>query len=257
MANYIVTYTPLAASREGMNAVERYGHPPYADASCRREPDFEAVYPSITCVCRGANFAPRIRRGDTVAYLTKKDAYPGLRTRHWRLVAVLRVIEVFATHEAAARWHRERGLPLPSDCLVSGNHPLPLDHTNGPDEDLVEWDGKYQERVAANGAIAICEPLWMDLYAPPVVTDAIMLRVFGRSPPTRNPPSIPDSEIQALLTAVGVTADGSHVHRPKKPVRPNVPGQPRGKSPSGGSSGGCGGGSSGGSRTCGPRGRCG
>jgi hypothetical protein len=220
MAWYVVTYTPLASSREGREAAENHGHPLFADASCRREPDFEAVYPSISCVCRGSNFAPRLTHGDTVVYLTKKGSYQGLTEPHWRLVAILKVFEVFRTHSEAATWHRERGLPLPSDCIVPGNPPLPLDHTEGPDEDLAKWDATYQARTTKNGTLVLCKPLWMDLFAPPIVRLKDLLDVFGRIPPTRNPPAVPEADVQKLLAMVGVKPDGSHVRRPESPIRP-------------------------------------
>jgi hypothetical protein len=222
VANYVVTYTPLVASRSGRDAVQRHNHPPYADASCRREPDLEAVYPSISCVCRGANFAPRLHTGDVVVYLTMKGTYPGRRDPHWRFVAALRVRQLFPSHREAAEWHRAQGLPLPSDCLVPDNPPLPLDHTDGPDDNLAEWDGVYQARVAAHGTLAICDPLWIDLYDPPVLTPAQLFRIFGRIPPTRNPPPILVRELEALMSAAGISPDGSHVRRPKFPVRPRT-----------------------------------
>jgi hypothetical protein len=35
-----------------------------------------------------------------------------------------RVVKRFEAHEDAARWYKTRGLPLPSNCVVSGNSPI-------------------------------------------------------------------------------------------------------------------------------------
>ena len=56
---YVVSYRPLAGTPQGRRAVQRYGLAPYIDASCRREPDLEAKWPTISALCRGRNFAPR------------------------------------------------------------------------------------------------------------------------------------------------------------------------------------------------------
>jgi len=52
MTSFLATYRPISASWRGRNAVTRYGIPPYVDASCRREPDFESPLPSISALCR-------------------------------------------------------------------------------------------------------------------------------------------------------------------------------------------------------------
>jgi hypothetical protein len=129
---YLVTCRPLIATRHGITAARRHGLPPFVDASCRREPDFENPRPSISAICRGRNFAPRLRVGDLAVYLTVKGRYPGLAEPHWRLVAVLEVVERFPSHggscrlvprprpPAAEQLHRcgERaGFPRP-DCWV-------------------------------------------------------------------------------------------------------------------------------------------
>jgi hypothetical protein len=156
-----------------------------------------------------------------VAYLTRKGSYGGHPSPHWRLVAVLRIKATFPTHRAAADWHLGQGLPLPNDCIVPENPPLPADHTEDPGADIAEWDEHYRRRTQEHGAFTISEPLWMDLYEPRVISDAVMFDVFGRIPPTRTPPAIPDSQFRALLRAAGVAADGSVVMRPKAPVRPD------------------------------------
>ena len=67
MSDYLVTYRPLIETDAGAQAVERYGLPPYIDASCRREPDLAHAMPAITALCRGAMLAPRLRVNDRAA----------------------------------------------------------------------------------------------------------------------------------------------------------------------------------------------
>lgn len=132
------------------------------DRSCRREPDLECSFPSITATCRGGLFAPRLQSGDRIAYLTVKRRYLQDQIAGWRLVAVLRVRERLPNHNVAADWYRSRALRLPSNCLVDGNPPMPLDQTNGhppkevhqrvstamhPEKAVRLWDAGYRSRV--------------------------------------------------------------------------------------------------------------
>ena len=57
---YLVTYRPLVGNGRGKAAIKQYGLAPYVDDSCRREPDFEAAFPSISGLCRSTRFAPRL-----------------------------------------------------------------------------------------------------------------------------------------------------------------------------------------------------
>ena len=45
--------------------------------------------------------------------------------------------------------------------------------------DTDEWDAVCRERAAACGAVAVCEAYAVDLFAPPVLTQDLMLAVFG------------------------------------------------------------------------------
>jgi len=49
---YVVTYRPLESTATGRRVKT---DPPFADGSCRREPDLESKFPSITALCRGRN----------------------------------------------------------------------------------------------------------------------------------------------------------------------------------------------------------
>jgi hypothetical protein len=103
----------------GREAVKRFALPPFVDGSCRREPDFESEFPSISGLCRKAKFAPRLHVGDTAIYVTTKGGWGR------RLVAVLRVRERFDSHAEAAEWYRELGLALPGNPLYRELHDPP------------------------------------------------------------------------------------------------------------------------------------
>lgn len=106
---YLNSYHPLALYPKGRKAAKEYNLPPYADASFRREPDLEAPFPAIFAFCRKTKFAPRLKKGDIAVYATVYSNYPPItRYRHYRLTAVLEVIERFEDHEIAAAWCRER-----------------------------------------------------------------------------------------------------------------------------------------------------
>lgn len=204
MAAFLNTYRPLIWNRAGRTASAEHGLPPYVDASCRREPDFEAEFPSISALCRVDKFAPRLHVGDIVAYLTRKGSYGGFNGSHWRLTAVLQVQMRFESHVEAASWYFDRGLTLPRNCMIAGNPPLPLDRTDAFIESLRVWDREYQKRSEKCGVFLACAPLFRELWSPPVITPAMMLRTFGRIPGTQNPPAISKEELNALLKTSGL-----------------------------------------------------
>src|SRR2546421_4771794 len=210
--HYLNSFRPLCYNKLGQLAIRRYGLPPFIDASIRREPDFQSQFPSITALCRGAMFAPRLQVGDSVAYMTVKGRYEPERFLHWRLVAILRVIQRFESHNQAAAWYRDKGLPLPSNCMVEGNDPLPYDMTIGlippnrfgegltTEEILRKWDLGYKLRARKNAIFLACEAEFLELHQPPIITEAVILRTFGRTPPTLTPPPISESEYDGLCT---------------------------------------------------------
>lgn len=194
---YLNTYAPLATSPLGLRASRDLGLPPFIDGSCRREPDLEHQYPSISCLCRADKFAPRLKRDDHIAYLTRKDRYGEVPGRHRRLSAILRVTKCFDSHAEAAAWYQDGGLALPSNCLVDGNHPMPLEMTHQESKGLscvtdanhVQlWDREYQKRAKQNPRFVVCRPVFRKLsWAAPVVEDADLKHVFGYIPGTQNP----------------------------------------------------------------------
>jgi hypothetical protein len=210
---FLASFHPLIRTSAGRRAAERHGIPPFVDGSCRREPDFESAAPAITAICRGRNFAPRLKAGDRIAYITVKGRYLEDVTRGWRLVALLKVVERFESHEEAASWYTAHGLALPNNCLVPGNNPLPFASTHqqprpqiraraeGDPERIIRlWDAGYKQRVAAWPVLFACKAKFLDLKLPPQLQERDMLRIFGREPPTRTPPTITARQFRKLLS---------------------------------------------------------
>jgi hypothetical protein len=223
---FLSTYKPLVRTAAGRQAIRLHGLPPFVDGSCRREPDFESAFPSISAICHGRNFAPRLDVGDCVAYLTVKGTYEDDEEKGWRVVAFLEVIERCESHEDAARWYCDRGLPLPSNCLVPGNQPLALDRTSrgprsaqcvypptcgasdgcggGCDDDLRGRDAEYRRRARKWPVFLITQARFLDLVDPPQVTERDLQSIFGGVPGTQTPPKISGHEFSRLFRlAVG------------------------------------------------------
>ena len=125
------TYWPLCSTKFGIDACQIFGLLPFVDGSCRREPDFESRFPSISALCRGRAFAPRLKVGDKVIYLTVKGNYLGEKIPHYRMVAVLEVLVKCETHTIASQWYIEQNIATPSNCLIPNNPPLPIYLTIG------------------------------------------------------------------------------------------------------------------------------
>jgi len=212
---YLVTYRPLAITLHGRKAIIRYGISPFVDGSIRREPDLESDPPTISALCRGRNFAPRLQVGDRVVYFTVKHRWSPDLPAHRRLTAVLRISKKFDTHLDAANWFRDEGLPLPSNCLVPENQPKPLSQSSGLKplppcgkrrQGYRDWDRRYLVRTRKHGSFLVCEPLFIDIsWSAPVVMDDDFRRALGRIPPTRNPCSHPESDVDKLLLSLGVS----------------------------------------------------
>jgi len=214
---YLSKYRPLAAIDSGLAAARQFGIPPYVDASCRREPDLQSAFPSISAICQGKLFAPKMAVGDIVVYITTLAAYDKYPAEHWRLSAVLKVIERFPTHEAAADWYRGRGLPLPSNCIVEDNPPIPLAETGGLicggkekkslPQSLGEWDATYRVRMAKCGDFVVTRPLYLNIVRPPMMTQSDVQRIFpgGKMPLVRTPPTLSPEDLDMLLKTCGIS----------------------------------------------------
>ncbi len=214
MPLYLVSYQPFAGRSWGLDLAE-----PFVDDSIRREPDLQSAFPSITCLCRAGKFAPRLRAGDAVVYLTKKSRYGPESSTHRRLTAILRVKRVFGSHEHAAVWYQVRGLPLPSNCMVLGNPPIPIGKTRRrgawADARVAEaeqrvWDSEYRGRASAQGTFVACDRIFVDLsWNAPIVHDSDLIKVFGRVPGTLNPGALPEEKLHVLMYLLKIAAPPS------------------------------------------------
>jgi hypothetical protein len=199
MACYINEFRPLAQTPAGRNAIEQHKLPPFIDASCRREPDLESKFPSITALCRGEHFAPRLQVGDVVAYMTKAFVYPPTTASARRLVAVLRVKESWTSHEQAAEWYREQGSLPPRNCMVRCSTPLPLDFTDKYNPDWRDWEAHYWRVARRHGNFHACDKMFCELVDPPRLTNQQLLEWFGCIPDTRELPPLPPQDFAKLL----------------------------------------------------------
>jgi len=216
-AIYLCTYNPLVMFAGGLDAIRDHGVRPYVDASCRPEPDLEHPLPGITALSQGnAAFALRLQPGDVVVYITTKARYENWPTEHWRLTAVLKVVERFESHEEAAAWYRANGVPLPGNCVVEGNDPVPLERTSGVyrgddrkervPEDVAEWDGRHWSRVAACGVFLACRPLYTRLKGATTINQEDVKTIFpgGKMPTVRMPSVLTPATLERLLWTAGV-----------------------------------------------------
>lgn len=210
MPIYLAKYRPMNSTPEGQCAVARFNIPPYVDGSCRREPDLECEFPSISALCRGELFAPHLKEGDEITYITTKDFY-GEAFRHWRIVARLKVLKRFDSHPDAAKWYRVQIRKVPNNCMVAGNPPLPLSHTSrrasncapgcgSATATLNQWNAHYQSRADTIPAFLACEAIWKELVFPRILTDRNALRILGslERMNSRLPIKISSSELSAL-----------------------------------------------------------
>jgi hypothetical protein len=212
--SYLNVYHPLIMTAAGRHACERRRLDPFVDASIRREPDLEYRWPTISALCRGAMFAPRLQAGDVVVYLTVKGRWGDHPTLHRRLTAVLRVRHRFENHVDAADWFAHRRLPLPNNCLVPGNKPKPLNQSHG-----VPWpatcgdrarilrrqDAFYRRRVRRHGTFLICQPLFINIeWDAPIVEDEHLRSAFGRVPGMRTPGALPSGHVNRFLRSRGI-----------------------------------------------------
>jgi len=213
----ITSYHPLKKYPRGPWSSDADRPLPFADSSCRREPDLENSFPAITGLCR-LNKTKKFEVGERVAYFTVG------RPRY--LTAIIIIEESFATHDDAANsWYRPRGVESPRNLIVSGSQPLRFGLTCGfyrnaahdrvaPDraagrteEDVIrEWNALYVTRQAQAPHAHVCRRLFVDLETPPELSDAGVKRVFPKAkfPGTQNPAKVDEAVVDALVAELGI-----------------------------------------------------
>ncbi len=121
---------------------------------------------------------------------------------------MLEVVARLASHDDAAAWYLDRGLPVPSNCMVAGNDPIPLERTSGGGCDVCEWDAAYRRRAASYPAFLVCRARHLALDDPPIVTEtAAGCFRDGRIPLARTPRTVTRQEAFALLRHAGIPDD--------------------------------------------------
>ena len=207
---YLAKYRPLNSTVEGQRASVRFNIPPYVDGSCRREPDFQCEFPSISALCRGRIFAPRLKEGDEIVYITTKGFY-GKEFKHWCIVARLKVLKRFDSHQDAAVWYQGKSRELPSNCMIAGNPPIPLNQTSrgvsrcpprcgNRATTLKKWNAHYQKRADDFPAFLACKAVRKRLVSPAILRDKEAFKIlkdWGRVL-SRLPIPITPRELKAL-----------------------------------------------------------
>lgn len=203
---YINTYQPLVVTKAGREASDKHNLPPFIDGSIRREPDLEHQFPGISCLCRGGRFAPRLRVGDVVAYITTRGRYRA-HISHWRLTAILKVIEICVSHADAAAWYRKREMRLPGNCMVDGNPAQPLSHSHRRFQDCShrEWDVAYRARSIKFPKFVVCEVLCRNLsWEAPMVDNEDFEKCLGKRPGTQNPGALILDDLREFIATLGI-----------------------------------------------------
>jgi hypothetical protein len=216
------SYRPLCMSEFGKLAVSEYSLSPFIDASCRREPDLENEFPSITSLCRGPKFGPTLKKDDIVVYISVKGPWER------RLISILRVIEVRENHLSGSSFYKERGVKIPSNCMIEGNGPSDFFKTAGPKQFskksdfkkimkldparrekigiqiVKQWDSEYLERSKKWSKFVITETIYKNVENPPILTDEMMIEIMGRVPNTRTANNLSFDSLEKIGEIAGI-----------------------------------------------------
>lgn len=203
MSVFLNSFVPLCATKIGRDSVKKFGHKPFVDGSCRREPDFEKERPAITCLCRTNKLVPRLKIGDLVIYITNKRKYYGGKPERF-LVAILQVEKIVNSHEQAMEWYSRNDFELSQNIICEATNPLNSEYTHHitrhKDEigkpKIRRWDADYRNRSKNYPLVAICS-IWngtLNLTKPKSIADEEMYTVFKRKTGTQTPPKLSDEE---------------------------------------------------------------
>lgn len=220
------SFKPLCRNEWGQRAVQNYNFPPFIDASCRREPDFENPNPSISALCRQGSFAPHLKLNDIVVYMTVQGRYEPYEQEHHRIVAILQVVDTYATHQEAQTGYAKLGLPLPSNCMVADNPPYKFDQTasrfksskqlkefmNKPAQEqlvigerhLQFWDSDYLRKSQQWTCFVRTQPIYVNVTDPIPIFRQDFEVIFGKLPNTRTPNKISAKQLRELGRLIGL-----------------------------------------------------
>lgn len=219
------SYRPLCMTSIGMRAISQYGFAPFIDGSCRREPDFENDNPSISSLCRQGIFAPHLFPNDIIVYITVKGNWME-NFDHYRLVAILVVIEKKENHSHAASWYKTNNKKTPSNCMFYNNPPYQFHETAGNyntnlentkflnypidkqkiigERRIILWNNEYLKTSNKWGDFIITKPIFIELNNPPILKDNDMIKIFDKVPNTRNPNIITKEQFKKLAKHAGI-----------------------------------------------------
>ena len=214
------SFHPLCKNVFGLKAIQTFGYPPFIDASCRRETDFENSYPSISALCRQGAFAPHLRPKDIVVYMTVGGVYPPFDYYHHRLVAILQVEEVYNSHAAGEVGYNNLKVNTPSNCMVQNNKPFDFEHTAGyfatkkelnnylskptniqksiGNRLLSIWDKSYLDKSQKWECFVRTKPIFLNLTNPSIIRKEDFIQIFDKMPNTRTPKIISEKEFREL-----------------------------------------------------------
>jgi hypothetical protein len=66
------------------------------------------------------------------------------------------------------------------------------------------WDRDYRARAWRCPVFLVTDPLFRELCEPPIVTEEMMEKAFGRIPGLLTPPAYPEARMSRLLELAGV-----------------------------------------------------
>lgn len=221
---YLNSYRPICSTKFGINAIKNYNILPFADGSCRREPDFENKYPSITALCRGDKFAPNLKEGNIIVYMTVGGKFNEYKKGH-HLVAILIVEKIFTNHEAAKEAYSSMDTDIPSNCMFE-TKPIEFKRTSGnfktnkeyksynllSDEQKIKreenrinyWDKEYKKRENKNSCFIKTKSLYLELNNPKVIERKLFEQIFGKIPNTQIPQKIKKEQLIHLLNSLNI-----------------------------------------------------
>ena len=205
MSVFLNSFIPICINGFGIKNITENKLPNFIDGSCRREPDFQNLYPAITQLCRPGKLVPRLSVGDLVIYLTKLGNY-GNPPAHWNFISILEVLSLQLNHCSAANYYLANNIPIAQNIICNHTAPFTLNMTHGlsgfpngnlnPNRIISIWNNSYISRANNFSKVAITR-VWkghLHLNNPPQITRQMMMNIFDRIPGTQNPPKLTDVE---------------------------------------------------------------
>lgn len=220
------SFRPLCGNEFGQRAVDIYSFPPFIDSSCKREPDLENPFPSISALCRQGKFAPHLAIGDIIVYMTIQGNYSPFTEKHHRIVAILQVEDVYNTHQQGQVEYSKLEIQTPSNCMIDGNVPFDFDKTAGnfttkkelkrflehdkKTQDVIgqrklkHWDNQYLQKSKEWTCFVRTKTLYKNLINPVPIFRQDFEIIFNKLPNTRTPNKISEDQFIKLSRLIGL-----------------------------------------------------